>query len=350
MATKKPTKVLPEWYHLKTFTNVKDHDDYMKQAHFAGHKTEDSSKHTIRYMRCNRVRKAGKQCAARLRVKLSKSEVTWVVLENRIPHTCAIINNRIQPVVRERARCKTDAQTERIPPKKALALAIEEFGEDAPTLGQIYHLNRIEDAQNTVSFSVLGNLVEWLIDHTTQTTDEELFVLNYRHSDIGAARTDIQYVVSTPQLLKIVAEFRIISVDATYKVNEHDYPVIFVGGIDLDQKLHIIAYSVTSREETSNYSFVFDTLKTMAMRYQKEFNPQILISDAAGAIAKAFKETFPGDDKKIVMCWFHMKQAIVKKLGSNEHREEVIGDIDKIHISHSQAMIALCNNNGDMGR
>lgn len=37
--------------------------------------------------------------------------------------------------------------------------------------------------------------------------------------------------------------------DATYKVNENDYPVIFVGGID--EKQQFIAYSETSREETS---------------------------------------------------------------------------------------------------
>lgn len=36
------------------------------------------------------------------------------------------------------------------------------------------------------------------------------------------------------------------------------------------------------------------------------------------------------------MCWFHVKQAIGKKLGSNENRDEVLDDINKIHCSHSE--------------
>lgn len=323
----------PEWYPLITFTNISDFNEYMKKHNFATSGTEKAYRQTTRYMRCNLVRKNGVQCAARLCVRLSNYEKTWVVLSNRFEHTHQVIKNKLAPEVRKKVAL---LRKQRIVPKKALEVVREEFGEDAPTLGQIYHCNRIEDARNENVFSTLGQLAQWVDEHTTQTTYEKAYVLNFRNSKIDDARTDFQYVVSTPRLLEIAAEFNIISVDATYKVNEHDYPVIFVGGIDVNQRLHIIAYSVTTREETANYSFLFESLKTSIWRlFQKDFNPEILISDAAGAISKGFKQTFPGV-KKVVMCWFHLKQAIVKKLGSNEHREEVILDINKIHLSHSQ--------------
>lgn len=66
----------------------------------------------------------------------------------------------------------------------------------------------------------MGELIEWLQAHTAQTTDDEPYVLNFRHSDIGDPRTDFQYVVSTPRLLKIATEFKIICADGTYKLNE----------------------------------------------------------------------------------------------------------------------------------
>lgn len=150
---------------------------------------------------------------------------------------------------------------------------------------------------------------------------------------------DFQYVVSTPRLLKTALKFRILCCDATYKLNEHNYPVIICGGIDANQKLHVLVYSVTTHERANNYQFVFESMKNKILElYSKDFKPEVLISDAASAIANGFKETFPDVDAKIVMCYFHVKQAISKKLGSNEYRDQIMEDVGKIHLAHSKEM------------
>lgn len=153
----------PVWYDLITFTNVDDYDAYMKRENFSTDKTDETLKVTNRYMRCKLVKKSGEQCAARLCVRMSKIEVTWVVQTNGLEHTHEKINNKVAPKVRDRV---AQMRRQLIPPRKAQALAEEEFGEDAPSIHQIYHLNRMEDAQKKTSFSTIGELVECLQAHT----------------------------------------------------------------------------------------------------------------------------------------------------------------------------------------
>lgn len=132
--------------------------------------------------------------------------------------------------------------------------------------------------------------------------------------------------------------------DATYKVNEHDYPLILVGGIDVNQKFHLLAFSVTTREETSNYKFLFETLRDSVKKQQlKDLKPDILVADGAGAIAAGFKETFDDNETIIVMCYFHVIKNVKKMMASKypvkqDDRDKVLKDIGKIHNSHSKVV------------
>lgn len=64
----------------------------------------------------------------------------------------------------------------------------------------------------------------------------------------------------------------------------------------------------------------------------------MLISDAAGAIANGFFAAFPGLDATNVTCWFHVKKAVYAKLKMAKKRDEVMANINKIHLSHSKKM------------
>lgn len=182
----------------------------------------------------------------------------------------------------------------------------------------------------------MGELINWLTEHTSQTGDDDPFVLNFNHSDIDTDRADFQYVVSTPRLLKNAANLKILCADGTYKLNIHGYPVIVIGGIDIEQRFHLNAFSITTKEESANYEFLFRTIKeTIAKLHQEEFKPEVLISDAAAAISKGFYSAFPDINAKHVTCWFHALKAMRAKIGT-EYHEELIADINLLHHSSSE--------------
>lgn len=337
--SKKPNNVRPQFFDLITFTSEDEYSAYMKRENWTVKYTDRLQKVVTRYMRCCLVKSGKEECAARIVVRMPKDELKWIVQSNRLAHTHELINNKPLPELRKKV---TIMRRQRIPPSKAHGLLQEELGEDAPAINQIYHLFRVADNAERRKFTNLGQLVDWFTDNSNQTSDDEPFVLNYRTSNIEDARTDFQYVFSTPRLLKTALEFRIISCDATYKVNEHDYPLILVGGIDANQKFHLLAFSVTTREETSNYKFLFETLRDcIKQQHQKDFNPEILVADGAGAIAKGFKEAFVDNEVTIVMCYFHVLKNVKKMMGSKHHvalvdRGKIIKDIDDIHDSFSK--------------
>ena len=66
------------------------------------------------------------------------------------------------------------------------------------------------------------------------------------------------------------------------------------------------------------------------------FRPEVLVSDAAGAIRKAYEKVF--GKTKIFMCWARMRRNCVKNietLVSKEHQHDIIEDIDQLQLSQS---------------
>lgn len=339
--SKAPYKnVRPKWTEIERHSTKKENDEYIKSHNFsATYSTKNKAGVESRYYRCNKVQKKGTQCAAKLKVVLPSDKIVWIVEKNELDHTCRNIENKVPLEVRAKADVM---RRERIQPSKMHAVLQREFGEKAPTLTQIYHMNRKVDADGGTKFTSLGPLTEWMHEHTTinEADDSFPFVLDYKHSSLGET-AHFQYVISTPRLLKNAMNFRIVSADGTYKVNKHDYPLIVVGGIDITQRFHIIAFSVTTREETSNYKCVFTAIKSSIWNlFHKKWEPEVIISDAAGAISKGFREAFPQSNKKTIMCWFHVMQAVTRKLGINDYSNEVKADINKIHLSPSAEVFA----------
>lgn len=195
----KPNNKRPDWFEVCTFTNADDYDKYLEEEHFAKCSSTERNKTTSVYLRCNRVKKKGVQCAARLLCRMSKTEKTWVIFSNRKEHTHNDIGNKIQPEIRKKVALY---RQKRVPPKKTFDLAKAEFGEDAPTMGQIYNLIRVEDGKEKKSFTVVGDVADWCDKNNKPTNDDEPYVLNFR-----ASGEDFQYVVSTPRLLKTALQF-----------------------------------------------------------------------------------------------------------------------------------------------
>lgn len=127
--------------------------------------------------------------------------------------------------------------------------------------------------------------------------------------------------------------------DATYKCIWQGFPVLVVGTTDMFRKFHAFGVAVCTHETTIDFEFLFDAVKSGLLQiFNENFNPQFLISDAAGSIHAAFKNIF-GDDKHVVMCWYHMRSAVSKKLPSflrdQKQRITFLCDVDKLQLSKS---------------
>lgn len=103
---KKRNNARPDWFLVTTFTNAEDFDAYIKQETFSIQYTVNLKSVRINYMRCKLVRKKGPQCEARLCVRISSSDVTWVVLTNGRKHTHEQIKNKSKPKRKEKAKPK----------------------------------------------------------------------------------------------------------------------------------------------------------------------------------------------------------------------------------------------------
>lgn len=132
----KHSNARPDWFLVTTFTNAEEYDAYIKQENFSAHKTVTTKKVINRYMRCKLVKKNGPQCRARLCVRMSKQEISWLVFTNGHEHTHAQIKNKKLPP----AKLGKSVQIKQEPNLLPIAPPIEprEFVERAPNPHQAY--------------------------------------------------------------------------------------------------------------------------------------------------------------------------------------------------------------------
>lgn len=105
------------------------------------------------------------------------------------------------------------------------------------------------------------------------------------------------------------------------------------------RKFHAFGVAVCTNEKTVDFEFVFNSVKSGVLNiFDEMLNPQFLISDAAGSIHAAFKNAF-GENRSIVMCWYHMRSAVSKKLSTyfrdQNQRLKFLCDLDKLQLSKS---------------
>lgn len=98
-------------------------------------------------------------------------------------------------------------------------------------------------------FTTLGEVMGFLEARKSIETNDDPFVLGIKHSHVGEDGTKLQFFVSTSRFLHTAKRFRVLACDATYKTNAHGYPLLILGGLDANQKLHVLAYCVLTNEE-----------------------------------------------------------------------------------------------------
>ncbi len=148
-------------------------------------------------------------------------------------------------------------------------------------------------------------------------------------------------------------------IDGTYKLIKNRFPVmgnnshinfniIFIliliyklvfGITDIAGEFHPIAYNITSHETEIDFKNFFSALTKLAAQMGINFSPEFIMMDSSDATYNAVESVFP--NSMILMCYFHMKQNILKNCQSMFKTEEefnILNDmIYDIHISKSKA-------------
>lgn len=153
-------------------------------------------------------------------------------------------------------------------------------------------------------------------------------------------------IFSTKRLLRNACNSNILQADGTYKLMWQGYPLLVFGTNDKAKAFHIIAVAIASNENTSAYEFCFNAIKNCVLKiFHRDITFNILMSDAALAIKKAFSAVFP--DSIQTVCWFHVRKSIQQKIKSTastaSYQESILCDIDKLHLCQNGDVFAVAS-------
>ena len=105
-----------------------------------------------------------------------------------------------------------------------------------------------------------------------------------------------------------------IATDGTYKLNYNNFPILLVGTTDFEKQFHPFGVMLTKNEDKEDYAFMFQSVKDLSEKiFEYDYEPTILLADAAAAITNGFELVFIELQKRII-CWFHVSKAIRKYL------------------------------------
>ncbi|CAF1077097.1 unnamed protein product [Brachionus calyciflorus] len=101
-------------------------------------------------------------------------------------------------------------------------------------------------------------------------------------------------------------------IDGTYKLIKNRFPLIVFVKTGINQKLHVLAFCITSKEQEEDFIFFYRSLQKMADLLEKDFDPNYIVQDACNASRNAAIKFFP--DTNILMCYFHVLLNCKKKI------------------------------------
>jgi len=135
--------------------------------------------------------------------------------------------------------------------------------------------------------------------------------------------------------------------DGTYKIIWQGHTLIVTGTTDRAKQWHQLGVCISQNEKASDYEFVFNGLKKAVLDATgKEYRPNCLVADAAGAITRGFQRAFSYesiDDYSRVVCWQHVKRACLQRILSvqRELRESLKADLYVLQASQSRLLFAV---------
>lgn len=292
------------------------------------------------------------QCEAKRRIFQSASTTDFEVQAADAVHTCDAIDaaQQAKMVSKEMKDMIIKCAKNRMTPKYII-IHIDTLrkdhqlflNEETPNISSIYYILKANKLVEKPKMLYLGELVEWCESNVAVPDDiDKPFVIGFEHSD-EAENLRFNLVVSTQRLLQNCADKNILCVDATYNLTWHGYPFMVLGTIDKNKKLHPLCFALCTNETTSDYKFIFESLKSSVEKITgREWQPEILLSDASKAIRNAFMSVF-SSAKLMIMCYVHILRNVDKHKNKykKENKDEIFKDIELLHQSSSSTVFKI---------
>lgn len=172
--------------------------------------------------------------------------------------------------------------------------ALEKRNIDPPRKNQISNFLQYRK-KKTPTGSIRNELQfkDWCKSQSNIPTADEpdrMFVISYGTSvetRKGRRQNNMVVVnlfVSTRRLLQNAMLNDRVHIDATYKLNQNDFPVFVIGTTDQDRVFHPFGLGIAGGEKASDYSFMFKSLADGIRRvFDCDYRPRVLIADSAEA-------------------------------------------------------------------
>ena len=152
--------------------------------------------------------------------------------------------------------------------------------------------------------------------------EDEAFTFGYSLDDQGqpcfgdGSDSDPFFIgISSVALMKKVAHDEskyVFHMDATFKLNLLDYPVMVCGVSDLCRAFHVVAVFVVSQRTTRDYRQALYRLKEMCeVVNKKPLQVKYFMGDAEQAQLNAARSCF--EDATYLMCFFHVMAKVKEK-------------------------------------
>ena len=110
-------------------------------------------------------------------------------------------------------------------------------------------------------------------------------------------------------------------------------PCLIIGTTDIIKQFHPYGFAVCSNEKEEGFKFIFMCIRDCLHDLNLKMNEQelVLIAHGSDAIRNAFSDVF-GPVHSMAMCWYHMRERVVKKLCLIEDKD----DIDILQLSKNK--------------
>ncbi|CAF2152090.1 unnamed protein product [Rotaria magnacalcarata] len=235
---------------------------------------------------------------------------------------------------------------------KAIIEVLHECGITTPSIHQLNNfLRTIKSTKLDPTSISLGEIEQWCLksSQSIPESDDAPFFASYQiiYDDDGDINENkFRFFITIKRLLQTASISKKIHADATYKLVWQGFPVLIIGATDLDRHFHLFGMAICSNETTQDFRFIFRALqKGMKKLNLEEIDPDFLIAADADAIRNAFQDVF--GEKKMVMCWAHMRRNVVKKIESmvkKSEQEDLVNDVESLQLAQDERIFIKASN------
>lgn len=344
------------WTEHSKYESLDDADDFLHAEGFVLFDDKDLKCGQKFYYRCNRIPKDRKRlewCARRFIVFLPSDSRDIILQTNGENHSHNELlknkHNNISPEMRNFINDLYKMETKR---SSSIWLHLNDarerhhlfIDEPNPSKRQLEYCLKKFNCQGTGKMIHLGDMAKWCDSKSNHTECvDDAFVLAH---EIFAEKEKqgFRFCMSTPNLLEQLSKVSTIAIDATYKLNWMGFPLIILGTVDRQKKIHPMIYACASHETTDDYIFVLASInRYIGLHFpESKFAPKIMIADGAHAIKNAFFTVFKHCAEVLIMCFAHVIRNVRKRpFTSKNNKHLIIEDIKKMQLASNKGIFEM---------